>query len=203
MTLHFTLQPSDCPCDCEDFLANLEDHEIGVIPTTTEPTTTTSQSTEAWQVANDDEVSKLQGGGVMSGVIAQRSCGLQLMAGKTILTTTQSTEPRQVANDDEVSKLQGGGVMPGVIAQRSCGLQLMAGKTILTTTQSTEPRQVANDDEVSKLQGGGVMSGVIAQRSCGLQLMAGKTTHMVESFEDYICIQDFLLIYPLNPELNI
>ena len=83
MDIAFPLQPSDCPCDCEEFLANLEEHEIGVIPTTTEPTTTTTQSTEAWQVANDDEVSKLQGGGAMSGVIAQRSCGLQLMAGKT------------------------------------------------------------------------------------------------------------------------
>ena len=86
MDIAFTLQPSDCPCDCEEFLANLEDHEIGMIPTTAEPTTTTTQSTEAWQVANDDEVSKLQGGGAMSDVVPQRSCGLQLMAGKAILT---------------------------------------------------------------------------------------------------------------------
>ena len=79
------LQPSNCACDCENFLGNLEEDEIGVVPTTVEPTTTTltTETNQNWVVADNEEVSTIQGGAAVPKLVVQRSCGLQLMAGKT------------------------------------------------------------------------------------------------------------------------
>ena len=77
------LQPTECPCDCDDFLGNLEEDEIGVVPTTRAVTTTTAAppADQGVVVGDDDEVSSLQEGGAAPKLVVQRSCGLQLMAG--------------------------------------------------------------------------------------------------------------------------